>query len=107
MRNLASIHLSRQIPIHSRPPPARSRPAALSRSRWSPPGQGGIPTRPSGGDPDAPPRGRLARFPPAELSPRHDIVFDIHSGGTSMAHLPSALIERDADPARHAKALAL
>ena len=35
------------------------------------------------------------------------MVFDIHSGGTSMAHLPTALIEKQADPARMDQALAL
>ena len=35
------------------------------------------------------------------------MVFDIHSGGTSMAHLPTALIEKQVDPARMDQALAL
>ena len=30
----------------------------------------------------------LAHFLENELFPRHDVVFDIHSGGTSMEHLP-------------------
>ena len=39
-------------------------------------------------------------FSRKNLFPRHDVVFDIHSGGTAMAHLPCALIERQAEPAR-------
>ncbi|WZB64340.1 succinylglutamate desuccinylase/aspartoacylase family protein [Achromobacter xylosoxidans] len=59
------------------------------------------------GSPGGTPTERLAHFLEHELFPRHDVVFDIHSGGTSMAHLPTALIEKQADPARMDQALAL
>ena len=49
----------------------------------------------------------LAHFLEKDLFPRHDVVFDIHSGGTAMAHLVCALIERNAEPARHERAATL
>jgi uncharacterized protein len=86
--------------------PITNAPAVMAAKRCSPLDGGNL-NRAFVGDPDATPTRRLAHFLASELFPRHDIVFDVHSGGTSMAHLPSALIERDGDPARHAKALAL
>jgi uncharacterized protein len=59
------------------------------------------------GDPEGMPTQRLAHFLETELFPRHDVVFDIHAGGTSMAHLPCVLIETNAVAARHEAALSL
>ena len=53
------------------------------------------------------PTSRLAHFLESELFPRHDIVFDLHSGGTSMEHLLTALVERNDDPRRNEEAIDL
>ncbi len=39
------------------------------------------------------PTEKLAQFIAQELIPRHDVLFDFHSGGTSMDHMPCALTE--------------
>lgn len=49
----------------------------------------------------------MAHFLESELFPRHDVVMDLHSGGTSMEHLPCALIEQQGPPERFARALDL
>ncbi len=86
--------------------PMANVPAVLAARRSSPLDGGNL-NRAFPGDPNGPPTLRLAHFLENELFPRHDVVFDIHSGGTSMAHLVCALIERNADPARHERAVAL
>ncbi|TAN25825.1 MAG: deacylase [Castellaniella sp.] len=45
------------------------------------------------GDPSGTPSRRLAYYLEHDLFGRHDVVFDIHSGGTTMAHLPLVLAE--------------
>ena len=86
--------------------PLANAPAVMAGRRRSPLDEGNL-NRAFPGDPDAPPTRRLAHFLEAELIPRHDVLFDIHSGGTTLAHLPSALIETNDDQARHAVALDL
>jgi len=86
--------------------PLTNTPAVLAGKRCSPLDGGNL-NRAFPGSPNGSPTERLAHFLEAELFPRHDIVLDIHSGGTSMEHLPTALIERDQDEKRHARALAL
>lgn len=80
---------------------------AVRASRRCSPLDGGNLNRAFPGDPDGTPTQRIAHFLEQELFPRHDVVFDLHSGGTSMAHLPCALIERHADPERQDRAVAL
>ncbi len=85
--------------------PAVNQPAVMAGRRRSPFDDGNL-NRAFPGDPNGTPTERIAHFIETDLVPRHDILFDLHSGGTSMAHLPCALIERHADPALHAKSLA-
>ncbi len=86
--------------------PMANAPAVMAARRCSPLDGGNL-NRAFPGDPKGGPTARLAHFLEAELFPRHEVIFDIHSGGTSMEHLPTALIERDRDEARHARALDL
>lgn len=86
--------------------PISNAPAVMAAKRCSPLDGGNL-NRAFPGDPSGTPTARLAYFLEKELFPRHDIVFDIHSGGTSMEHLPTALIERNDDAERHEQALNL
>lgn len=86
--------------------PMANAPAVMAARRRSPLDDGNL-NRAFPGDPAGTPTARLAHFLEHELFPRHDVVFDIHSGGTSMAHLPTALIERQEAPDRMARALEL
>lgn len=86
--------------------PMANAPAVMAARRCSPLDGGNL-NRAFPGDPAGTPTSRLAHFLETELFPRHDVVFDIHSGGTSMEHLPTALIERNTDGARHGRALSL
>ncbi|MDH4984193.1 succinylglutamate desuccinylase/aspartoacylase family protein [Aminobacter anthyllidis] len=86
--------------------PMANTPAVMAAKRCSPLDGGNL-NRAFPGDPSGTPTSRLAHFLEGELFPRHDIVFDLHSGGTSMEHLPTALVERNAEPARHQRAVAL
>lgn len=52
------------------------------------------------GDPAGTPSRRLAHFLEHQLFPQHDVLLDVHSGGTSMAHLPVVLAEEHQDPDR-------
>ncbi len=86
--------------------PIANAPAVMAAKRCSPLDGGNL-NRAFPGDPSGTPTTRLAYFLEAELFARHDVVFDIHSGGTSMEHLPTALVERNADPERHRRGVEL
>ena len=86
--------------------PMANAPAVMAAKRCSPLDGGNL-NRAFPGDPKGSPTSRLANFLEKELFPRHEVVFDIHSGGTSMEHLPVALIERDDDDDRHKRTLVL
>lgn len=86
--------------------PYANHPAVLAARRRSPLDDGNL-NRAFPGDAAGTPTFRLAHFLEHDLFPRHDVVFDIHSGGTTMAHLPCALIERQGPPERHARAVEL
>ncbi|MBY4611679.1 succinylglutamate desuccinylase/aspartoacylase family protein [Rhizobium sp. 9T] len=86
--------------------PMANLPAVMAAKRCSP-FDGGNLNRAFAGDPMGPPTARLAHFLEHELFPRHDVVFDLHSGGTSMAHLPCTLIERQADATRFERSVSL
>jgi uncharacterized protein len=86
--------------------PMANAPAVLAAKRCSPLDGGNL-NRAFPGDPKGTPTSRLAHFLEKELFPRHDVVLDIHSGGTSMEHLPVALIERDDDAERHRRTMKL
>ncbi|GGF50321.1 deacylase [Aliidongia dinghuensis] len=86
--------------------PIANAPAVMAARRRSPLDQGNL-NRAFPGNPGGTPTERLAHFLEHELFPRHDIVFDLHSGGTSMAHLPCSLVERQGPPERFGRALEL
>lgn len=86
--------------------PFTNAPAVFAARRRSPLDDGNL-NRAFPGEAGGTPTQRIAHFLEAELFPRHDVVFDLHSGGTSMAHLPCALIERQGSPETFARALAL
>jgi predicted deacylase len=80
--------------------PVTNAPAVMAAKRCSPLDGGNL-NRAFPGDPTGTPTSRLAYFLEKELLPSHDVLFDIHSGGISMAHLHCALVEKNADPARN------
>lgn len=86
--------------------PMANLPAVMAAKRCSPLDGGNL-NRAFPGDPSGMPTARLAYFLEHDLFPRHDAVLDLHSGGTSMAHLPCTLIERQADAVRFERSLAL
>ncbi|PZU24523.1 MAG: deacylase [Shinella sp.] len=86
--------------------PFANMPAVMSARRCSPLDGGNL-NRAFPGSMESNPTSRMANFLERELFPKYDIVFDMHSGGTSMAHLPTGLIEESDDAERHAKAVAL
>jgi len=78
-------------------------PAVMAARRRSPFDDGNL-NRAFPGDASGSPTQRLAHFLEHDLFPRHDVIFDLHSGGTSMAHLLTGLIEEIDDPVRFARA---
>lgn len=86
--------------------PMANLPAVMAAKRCSP-FDGGNLNRAFPGDPTGTPTARLAHFLEHELFARHDAVLDLHSGGTSMAHLACTLIERQADTARFTRSVEL
>src|SRR6185503_1564767 len=86
--------------------PLTNQPAVMAAKRCSPLDGGNL-NRAFPGDPAGNPTSRLAHFLETDLFPRHDVTLDIHSGGTSMEHLPCALIERDDDGERQRRTLEL
>lgn len=86
--------------------PMANTPAVMAAKRCSPLDGGNL-NRAFPGDPSGTPTSRLANFLETDLFPRHDVVFDIHSGGTSMEHLPTALVERNGDPGCHKRGVEL
>lgn len=86
--------------------PATNLPAVMAAKRCSP-FDGGNLNRAFPGDPAGGPTHRIAHFVEHDILPRHDVLFDIHSGGTSMDHLVCALIETMPDPDRQARAVDL
>lgn len=86
--------------------PFANAPAVMAAKRCSPLDGGNL-NRAFPGDNAGTPTQRIAHFLEHTLFPAHDVVFDIHAGGTSMEHLGCALIERMADPDRHARAIEL
>ena len=59
------------------------------------------------GNPAGQPTQRIAHFIEHEVFARHEVVLDIHSGGTSMDHLVCSLMESSDDRERDERALAL
>lgn len=86
--------------------PAANIAAVMAAKRCSPFDDGNL-NRAFPGDPAGGPTWRLAHFIEHDIFPRHDAVFDIHSGGTSMDHIVCALMETAHDEARDQRAIAL
>jgi predicted deacylase len=76
--------------------PFLNMPAVMAARRCSPMDHDNL-NRCFPGDPAGTPTRRLAHFLEHDLFPRHDVVFDIHSGGTTMSHLPTVLAEEQPD----------
>ncbi|MBP0463060.1 succinylglutamate desuccinylase/aspartoacylase family protein [Roseomonas sp. PWR1] len=58
------------------------------------------------GDPDGTVTRQIAHYIDSELITRADLVIDLHSGGSSLNYIPTALAKQSADPALYAKQLA-
>lgn len=86
--------------------PAANLPAAMAGLRTSPLDDGNL-NRLFPGDPEGTPTEQIAYFIEHELVSRADMVVDLHSGGSSLDYVPSALmLQDDADPARQARLVA-
>lgn len=86
--------------------PTLNIPAVMAARRCSPLDGGNL-NRAFPGSPSGAPTARLAHFLEHDLFPRHDVVFDLHSGGTSMAHLSCTLVERRDDKERLERSIQL
>jgi predicted deacylase len=88
--------------------PAANLPAAVAGQRCSPIDGGNL-NRSFPGDPDGGPTAAIAHFIESVLLPMCDAVVDLHSGGKTLAYIPSALARQngEADPLRAAKLGAL
>lgn len=86
--------------------PLANLPAALAGRRVSPLDQANL-NRSFPGDPDGGPTAAIAYHIETELVSRADLVIDLHSGGSSLEYIPSALVHAHAEPERHASALRL
>jgi predicted deacylase len=86
--------------------PLANLPAALAGRRVSPLDQANL-NRSFPGDPDGGPTAAIAYHIETELVSRADVVIDLHSGGSSLEYIPSALVHVYAQPERHAIALRL
>jgi len=83
--------------------PAANLPAAVAGRRTSPIDEGNL-NRLFPGDPDGSVTEQIAYYIEHELVARAHIVVDLHSGGSSLMYVPSALMQQDdEDPARNAK----
>jgi predicted deacylase len=86
--------------------PAANLPAAIAGLRTSPIDDGNL-NRVFPGDPEGSVTEQIAYFVEHELVRRADLVVDLHSGGSSLNYVPSALMTQDDEnPARQAALLA-
>jgi predicted deacylase len=79
-------------------------PAAMAGMRTSPIDEGNL-NRSFPGDPDGRPTAMMAHYIESELLPLADYAVDLHSGGSSLMYIPSALARRSSDPAQLAKTI--
>jgi uncharacterized protein len=86
--------------------PLANLPAGLAGRRVSPLDGGNL-NRSFPGDPDGGPTAAIAYHIESELVSRSDFVIDLHSGGSSLDYVPSALVRAYADPARREAAMQL
>ncbi len=86
--------------------PAANLPAAVAGLRTSPIDDGNL-NRVFPGDPEGSVTEQIAYFIEHELVSRADLLVDLHSGGSSLNYVPSALMmQDDENPARQAALLA-
>ena len=86
--------------------PAANLPAAVAGLRTSPIDDGNL-NRVFPGDPEGSVTEQIAYFIEHELVSRADLLIDLHSGGSSLAYVPSALMmQDDENPVRQAALLA-
>lgn len=81
-------------------------PAAAAGMRTSPIDGGNL-NRSFPGDPNGTPTAQIAWYIENVLLPQCDYVFDLHSGGSSLMYVPSGLCQRQPEPDRMARSLAL
>lgn len=85
--------------------PMANYPAALAGRRVSPIDDVNM-NRVFPGDVDGTVTRQIAHFIDSELIPLADLVIDLHSGGSSLNYIPTALARQSADPALYQKQLA-
>jgi len=85
---------------------AANYPAAMAGMRTSPIDEGNL-NRSFPGDPDGSVTQQIAWWIEHWLLPQCDYVMDLHSGGSSLMYVPSALARRHADPDRLARTIEL
>src|SRR5258707_9722004 len=81
-------------------------PAVMAGQRTSPIDEGNL-NRSFPGDPDGRPTAMIAHFIETVLLPMADFVVDLHSGGSSLTYIPSALVRNSSDPKRRARSIEL
>ncbi len=86
--------------------PSANFPAAMAGQRTSPIDDGNL-NRSFPGNPEGTITEQIAHFIEHVLLPGFDYSFDFHSGGSSLAYIPSALAPRHGDEARMAKVLGM
>ena len=86
--------------------PMANFPAASAGMRTSPIDQGNL-NRSFPGDPNGTPTWMISHYIETELMSRADLVLDLHSGGSSLNYIPSALARVTGDKKRDAKIYAL
>ncbi|CAH0199425.1 succinylglutamate desuccinylase/aspartoacylase family protein [Roseomonas sp. CECT 9278] len=85
--------------------PMANYPAALAGRRVSPIDDLNM-NRIFPGDPDGTVTRQIAHYIDSELIPLAELVIDLHSGGSSLNYIPTALAKQSADPALYQKQLA-
>ena len=86
--------------------PSANFPAAMAGTRTSPIDNGNL-NRSFPGNPEGTITEQIAHFIEHVLMPRFDYAFDFHSGGSSLAYIPSALAARHGDADRLARSIEL
>src|ERR1700759_663861 len=86
--------------------PSANFPAAMAGTRTSPIDDGNL-NRSYPGNPEGTITEQIAHFIEHVLLPTFDYSFDFHSGGSSLAYIPSALAPRNPDPERMKKVVGM
>lgn len=101
-RQLAPADVRGRIIILS----AANFPAAAAGRRTSPLDEGNL-NRSFPGNPDGSPTQMIAHYIESFLLPLADLLIDVHSGGSSLIYIPSALIRGGGDAAKRARLMQL